>query len=71
MIQNSNSNKHHDDDEYYYSNYIYSIKAKTTKTDYTFRLKYFMQFLGIKEGKYSLLIENKDKKVLRIISNPF
>ena len=59
MIQQS-STKH--DDEYYYSNYIYSIKAKTTKTDYTFRLKYFMQFLGIKEGKYSLLIGNKDKK---------
>ena len=48
--------------EVYYLNFINALKSKTTKTDYTKRLKYFMDFLGLKQEDYSELITNKDKK---------
>jgi hypothetical protein len=44
----------------YYSNFVNALKSKTTKTDYTKRLSYFMDFLRVKH--YSELIENQDKK---------
>jgi hypothetical protein len=48
--------------EVYYLNFVNALKSKTTKTDYTKRLKYFMDFLGLKQEDYSELITNKDKK---------
>ncbi|MDR4512611.1 MAG: site-specific integrase [Nitrososphaeraceae archaeon] len=51
-------------DQYYYSNFINSLKSKDTKTVYVKRVGYFMTFLGIKEGKYSRLVEGLDKKII-------
>jgi hypothetical protein len=48
--------------EVYYLNFVNALKSKTTKTDSTKRLKYFMDFLGLKQEDYSELITNKDKK---------
>ena len=48
------------DDDYYYSKFVNAIKSKTTKTDYTYRLTYFINFLNVKS--YAELVENKDKK---------
>ena len=50
------------EDDYYYSNYVNALKSKTTKNDYTKRLSYFMDFLGINNKNYYELIENRDKK---------
>ena len=41
--------------DYYYSNYVNALKSKTTKLDYTRRLKYFMDFMGF--INYSQLVE--------------
>ena len=50
------------DNDYYYSNFVNALKTKTTKIDYTRRIKYFMNFLHIKQ--YAKLVENKDKKTI-------
>ena len=57
-INNNNQN------EILYRNFINALKSKTTKADYTRRLKYFLQFLGSSDGQqYSVLVDrNKDKK---------
>jgi hypothetical protein len=47
-------------DLFYYSNFINSIKSKSTKIVYKRRLKYFMHFVGAKS--HSELVDNKDKK---------
>lgn len=49
-------------EDLYYSNFVNSIKAKTTKQDYILRLKYFMDFVGA--SKPADLIENVDKKII-------
>jgi len=56
--------EHQKNDQYYYSNFINSLKSNNTKNDYRKRLRYFMTFLGIKEGEYSKLIDNLDKKTI-------
>ena len=48
--------------DHYHSNFVNALKSKTTKNDYTKRLSYFMDFLGINNKNYSELIENRDKK---------
>ena len=51
--------------EFLYRNFINSLKSKTTKLDYTRRLKYFFEFLGIDDGQYSALLDlKKDKKMI-------
>jgi hypothetical protein len=45
-----------------YLKFVNSIKSKVTKMDYTYRLKYFINFLNVKS--YSELVENKDKKTI-------
>lgn len=52
------------EDEILYKNFIDTLKAKNTKNDYTRRLKYFLEFLGVKNPKrYSVLVDpNKDNK---------
>ena len=49
-------------DDIYYSNFVNALKSKTTKTDYTTRLSYFMDFLHVKREEYAELVINKDKK---------
>ena len=50
--------------DHYYSNFINSLKSKSTKNVYKKRLEYFMAFLGIKEGEYSKLVDGLDKKTI-------
>jgi integrase len=54
------------EDEFLYKNFINTLKGKNTKDDYTRRLKYFLEFLGVKNRKrYSVLVDpNKDKKMI-------
>ena len=54
------------EDEFLYKNFINTLKAKNTKEDYTRRLKYFLEFLGVKNSKrYSVLVDpNKNKKII-------
>ena len=54
------------EDEFLYKNFINTLKAKNTKEDYTRRLKYFLEFLGVKNGrKCSVSVDpNKDKKMI-------
>ena len=48
--------------EHHYTNFVNALKSKSTKLDYTRRLKYFMDFLHVKQ--YHQLVENKDKKTI-------
>ena len=50
------------EDDIYYSKFVNAIKSKSTKMDYTYRLKYFINFLNVKS--YAELVENKDKKTI-------
>ena len=62
ITKESNSNN---EDEILYRNFINALKSKTTKADYTRRLKYLLEFLGSSDGKYSVLIDpDKDKKMM-------
>ena len=54
--EQSNNNS----DDLYFSNFVNALKSKATKAEYTTRLSYFMDFLGVKS--YADLIENRDKK---------
>ena len=60
--QKSQKKKVDDEDDIYYSKFVNAIKSKSTKMDYTYRLKYFINFLNIKS--YAELVENKDKKTI-------
>ena len=59
MLRQEEQDIHH---EYYYTNFVNALKSKSTKLDYTQRLKYFMDFLHVKQ--YHQLVENKDKKTI-------
>ena len=50
-------NKTFNTQEYHYTNFINALKSKSTKLDYTRRLKFFMDFLHIKQ--YHQLVEDK------------
>ena len=68
------------DDEFLYRNFVNALKSKTTKIDYTRRLRYFLRFLvgGASNGEggtstttnsndndYSALLDpKKDKKMI-------
>ena len=45
----SNNNKQN---EFLYRNFVNAIKSKTTKSDYTRRLKYLIEFLGGSDPDY-------------------
>ena len=49
-----------ENNDFCYTSFVNALKSRTTKNDYTKRLSYFMNFLGIKN--YNELIENRDKK---------
>ncbi|HJU60199.1 MAG TPA: hypothetical protein VJ583_10635 [Nitrososphaeraceae archaeon] len=55
-------NEQQQNDEIFYLNFINTCKTKITKSLYTSRLRYFMDFLGVKN--YADLIINKDKKTI-------
>jgi integrase len=59
----SNNNKQN---EFLYRNFVNAIKSKTTKSDYTRRLKYLIEFLGgSDQSNYSILLDSKkDKKMI-------
>jgi integrase len=58
-------NNNIDKNEILYRNFINALKSKTTKEDYTRRLKYFLEFLGYPDGQYSAMVDpNKDKKMI-------
>ena len=59
----SNNNKQN---EFLYKNFVNAIKSKTTKSDYTRRLKYLIEFLGgSDQSDYSVLLDpKKDKKMI-------
>ena len=59
----SNNNKQN---EFLYRNFVNAIKSKTTKSDYTRRLKYLIEFLGGSDpSDYSILLDSKkDKKMI-------
>ena len=60
-----NNNSYNDRNEILYRNFINALKSKTTKEDYTRRLKYFLEFLGYPDGQYSAMVDpNKDKKMI-------
>jgi integrase len=62
---NNNNNNNNDKNEILYRNFINALKSKTTKEDYTRRLKYFLEFLGYLDGQYSAMVDpNKDKKMI-------
>lgn len=64
-ITKESNNNNNDKDEILYRNFINALKSKTTKEDYTRRLKYFLEFLGYSDGQYSAMLDpNKDKKMI-------
>jgi hypothetical protein len=50
-----------EEDDIYYSKFVNAIKSKSTKMDYTYRLKYFINFLNVKS--HTELVENEEKNI--------